>query len=105
MRATQMLSKGKDVIVDAMHVEAEDRMRQCAIAPPDVRIRYVIIDRPIDEKRRDGGWRLEKGLVDKYDNLFGNQVSVAMNGDGNEAVEVIDLRARSDTEKSRNHSK
>jgi predicted kinase len=92
MRSTQVLSKGKDVIVDAMHVEADDRKRQSAIAPPDVQVRYVIIDRPLDEKRRDGGWRLEKGLVDKYDRLFAHQVTSALTGDGNSKVEIVDLR-------------
>jgi predicted kinase len=94
MRATQVLSKGKDVIVDAMHVEVEDRKRQLAVAPPDVRVRYVIIDRPLEEKRRDAGWRLEKGVVDKYHSLFGHQVTAAMAGDGNENVEIVDLRGR-----------
>jgi predicted kinase len=94
MRSTQVLSKGNDVIVDAMHVDAEDRTRQSAVAPPDVRVRYVIIDRPLDEKRRDGGWRLEKGLVDKYDRLFAHQIRAAMTGDGRVNVEILDLRGR-----------
>jgi hypothetical protein len=97
MRSTQVLSKGKDVIVDAMHVEAEDRKRQSAVAPPDVQVRYVIIDRPLDEKRRDGDWRLEKGLVDKYDRLFAHQVNAAMTGDGSANVEIVDLRGQSAT--------
>jgi hypothetical protein len=77
-----------------MHVEVEDRKRQSAVAPPDVRVRYVIVDRPLDEKRRDGGWRLEKGLVDKYDRLFVDQVAAAMTGDGSANVEIVDLRGR-----------
>lgn len=56
MRSTHVLSKGKDVMVDAMHVEAEDRKRQSMIAPPDIGVRYVIIDRPLADKLKDAGW-------------------------------------------------
>jgi predicted kinase len=90
--SAQILSKGRDVIVDAMHVEPEHRKRQAATAPPDIKVRYVIIDRPLEEKRRDGGWRIEKELVDKYDRLFSVQVAAALAGDGGSNVEVVDLR-------------
>jgi hypothetical protein len=90
--SAEILSKGRDVIVDAMHVEPEQRKRQAATAPPDIKVRYVIIDRPIEEKRRDGGWRIEKGLVEKYDRLFSCQVADVLTGDGAPNVEVVDLR-------------
>jgi hypothetical protein len=61
LRSTQVLSKGKDVIVDAMHVEVEDRKRQSTIAPPDIGIKYVIIDRSIEDKLKDAGWRGGEG--------------------------------------------
>jgi predicted kinase len=93
--SAQILSKGRDVIVDAMHIEPEQRKRQAATAPPDIKVRYVIIDRPIEEKRRDGGWRIEKGLVDKYDRLFSFQVAAVLTGDGAPNVEVVDLRGSS----------
>jgi hypothetical protein len=38
---SKVLEEGRDVIVDAMHLEEEHRLRQLSIAPPD--IRYVII--------------------------------------------------------------
>jgi predicted kinase len=90
--SARILSKGRDVIVDAMHVEPQHRKRQAATAPPDIQVRYVIIDRPLEEKQRDGGWRLENGLVDKYDRLFATQVTTALTGDGGPNVEVVDLR-------------
>lgn len=90
--SARILSKGRDVIVDAMHVEPEHRKRQAATAPPDIKVRYVIIDRPLEEKQRDGGWRLEKGLVDLYDRVFAAQVTTALAGDGAPNVEVVDIR-------------
>ena len=44
--SSKVLEDGRDVIVDAMHILPEHRLRQIAIAPPDIRIKYVVIDRP-----------------------------------------------------------
>ncbi|WP_370158071.1 AAA family ATPase [Bradyrhizobium yuanmingense] len=55
MRSAKVLSNGRSVIVDAMHIEADDRLRQVAIAPADVPKKYALIDRPLADKQRDGG--------------------------------------------------
>jgi predicted kinase len=91
-RSSKVLRDGRSVIVDAMHIEPEDRLRQLAVAPADLNIKYVIIDRPLSEKQRDGGWREKAGLVDKYHRLFSERASEALSGDGRNDVEVIDLR-------------
>jgi predicted kinase len=93
-RSTQVLAKGRNVIIDAMHVEVEDRKRQSMIAPPDIGIRYVIIDRPIEDKLRDAGWRAGRGIVEKYHATFPAKVAGALNGDGRPEIEVVDLRAQ-----------
>jgi hypothetical protein len=80
------------VIVDAMHLEVAHRLRQTSIAPPDIGIRYVVIDRPLEEKLRDAGWCLEKGTIERYDRLFPDQVTAALQGDGQPRIEVLDLR-------------
>jgi predicted kinase len=96
-RSTQLLSKGKDVIVDAMHVEAQDRRRQSEIAPPDIAVRYVIIDRPLKEKLRDAGDR--KGeVVHRYHEAFPTKVLAALEGDGRPGVQILDLRASTRTD-------
>jgi len=91
--SSSVLGAGRDVIVDAMHLEPEHRLRQISIAPPDTKIRYVVIDRPLSEKQRDAGWRAGKGLVEKYDRLFAAQAEVALKGDGRPDVQVVDLRS------------
>jgi hypothetical protein len=58
----------------------EHRLRQIAIAPPDIRIKYVVIDRPLADKLRDAGWRIGRGIVEKYDGLFPAQVAAALQG-------------------------
>jgi predicted kinase len=96
MRSAKVLGNGRSVIVDAMHVEQDDRLRQLAIAPADVQKKYAIIDRPLADKQRDGGWRGQKGLVDKYHRLFADHAGAALAGDGRSDVEVADLRAQTD---------
>jgi hypothetical protein len=92
MRSAKVLGNGRSVIVDAMHIEPDDRLRQLAIAPADVQKKYALIDRPLADKQRDGGWRGQKGLVDKYHRLFADHAGVALAGDGRTDIEVVDLR-------------
>jgi len=94
IRSAKVLGSGRSVIVDAMHVEADDRLRQLAITPADVEKKYALIDRPLADKRRDGGWRGQKNLVDKYHQLFAENVDSALAGDGRTDVKVLDLRVQ-----------
>jgi predicted kinase len=91
-RSSRVLSNGRDVIVDAMHVELKNRLRQVAITPPDVAVRYAVIDRPLAEKQRDAGWRAGKGIVERYHQEFSEQVKEVLAGDGDPRVRVQDLR-------------
>jgi AAA domain len=91
-RSSSVLSNGRDVIVDAMHVEVKNRIRQVAIAPPDLAVRYAVIDRPLAEKQRDAGWRAGRGIVERYHEEFAQQVEVVLAGDGDPRVKVQDLR-------------
>jgi hypothetical protein len=83
-----------------MHIEPDDRLRQLAIAPADVEKKYALIDRPLADKQRDGGWRGQKGLVDKYHRLFVDHAGAALAGDGRDDVEIIDLRMQHSEEKT-----
>jgi hypothetical protein len=95
--SSRVLETGQDVIVDAMHLEVDHRLRQISIAPPDIGVKYVIIDRPLDEKQRDAGWRSGRGIIEKYDRLFPTQVAAALAGDGRLQIQVLDLRSPSRT--------
>jgi AAA domain len=96
VRSAKVLGSGRSVIVDAMHVEPDDRLRQLAMAPADVQKKYAVIDRPLADKQRDGGWRGQKGLVEKYHRLFTDHAAAALAGDRRGDVEVVDLRAQAD---------
>ncbi len=90
--SSRVLSTGRDVIVDAMHIEPDHRRLQLATVPPDISVRYVIIDRPLADKKGDAGWRAGKGIVEKYHELFSSQLESALKGDDAANVEVVDLR-------------
>jgi hypothetical protein len=94
--SSRVLGEGRDVIVDAMHIDPEHRLRQLSIVPPDVTIRYVVIDRPLAEKQRDAVCRDGRGLIEKYDRLFAARVATALEGDGRPDVQVVDLRSSGD---------
>jgi predicted kinase len=94
--SSRILEAGRDVIVDAMHMEAEHRLRQISTAPPDIGIKYVVIDRPLADKQRDAGWRAGRDIIERYDQQFPAQVAAALKGDGRPEIQVVDLRSPDD---------
>jgi hypothetical protein len=96
--SARILENGGDVIVDAMHIEAEHRLAQISIAPPDIAIKYVIIDRPLAAKIRDAGWRAGRNIVERYDKMFPDHVDAALKGDGRADIHVTDLRSADESD-------
>jgi predicted kinase len=92
IRSSKILGAGRNVIIDAMHIESGHRLRQIDIAPPDIPVRYVIIDRPLAEKLQDAGWRAGRGIIEKYDSTFAEHLSAALQEDGRSQIQVVDLR-------------
>lgn len=92
--AKTRLSHGLPVVVDATNLRRKDRM-ECAELAAKGPVRYIVIDRPLEEKKRDGGWRNELGfdLYAKHDQTFRSQIKDILRGDDLPNVEVIDLRA------------
>lgn len=91
---------GLPTVVDATNVRRRDRMAVTSLAPPEGRVRYVVIDRPMAEKRRDAGWRAEvknpdgspNDVIGRHDQVFKSNLRDILNGDDLPNVEVIDLR-------------
>lgn len=95
--AKARLSCGLPVTIDATNLRRRDRLACVALAPVGARIRYVVIDRPLAEKTRDGGWRNdvmigEKTLVEAHHERMQSALRDIMAGDGLHNVHVIDLR-------------
>lgn len=83
------LKHGLPVVLDATHIRRKDRCLAASLAPKGTRVRYVVVDRPMLEKRRDGGWRLEvPGLLDRHDQTFRSQLKDILAGDNLSNVDV-----------------
>lgn len=92
-RARAALANGNSVVIDATNLRRDDRLMNTAIAPVDIPIEYVLIDRPMEEKQRDGGWRLDrKGLIEGHANIFLAELADILAGDGLPNVTVVDRR-------------
>lgn len=96
-QAAAYIERGVPVVIDATHLKREERMNAIACAPENARIRYVVVDRPLEEKLLTGGWRLGvvidgETLVECHHRLFRSALPDILNGDGLDRVEVVDLR-------------
>lgn len=91
---TTRLRNGLPAVVDATNLRRKDRLEVASLAQGRCPVRYFVIDRPMEEKRRDGGWRNELGfdLIAKHDQTFRSQLPDILAGDNLPNVTVIDLR-------------
>lgn len=97
------LAHGLPTVVDATNLRRKDRMAVAALAPEGGAVRYVVIDRPLPDKRRDAGWRGELkdrdgnpfDLIAKHAQTFTSQLGDILAGDQLPNVSVIDLRGSS----------
>jgi len=87
------VSRGLPTVVDATNLRRKDRLAAVALSNGG-KVRYVVIDRPTAEKRKQAGWRAELSidLIAKHEQTFGSQVKDILSGDKQPNVEVIDLR-------------
>lgn len=89
------LRNGLPTVVDATNLRRKDRLEVASLAQGRCPVRYFVIDRPMEEKRRDGGWRNEIpdfDLIGKHDQTFRSQIKDILAGDNLPNVTVIDLR-------------
>lgn len=95
--AQARLKYGLYTVIDATHLHKKDRMASVNLAPKGTVVEYVVIDRPLFNKLRDGGWRLGvvmkdgKNLVEYHHHVFQSVRKDVLNGDGLPNVRVIDL--------------
>lgn len=95
--AKARLDSGLRVTIDATNIRRRDRLASVALAPVGARVRYCVVDRPLWEKTRDGGWRNGvmiggKTLIEVHHERFQSGLKDIMAGDGLPNVEVHDLR-------------
>jgi predicted kinase len=97
-RVYAKLSKGESVVFDATNLRSRDRLAVVDLAPVDIKVAYVVVDRPLDEKLAQGEWRLQKAdLIASHTELFNKELPAILRGDDRENVVVEDLRTTSDS--------
>ncbi|QOZ28573.1 hypothetical protein XH93_37190 [Bradyrhizobium sp. CCBAU 51753] len=82
---------GSDAILDASHLRKADRVRSASIVPPDLSVRYVIVDRKLEDKLNSIEDR-RPGLVEEHHEAFISSISGCLEGDRLQHVNVIDMR-------------
>lgn len=84
---------GLPTVVDATNLRRKDRL--ACVEGTKGAVRYIVIDRPMEEKRRTTGWRAELpiDLLAKHDQTFRSQLKDILAGDNLPNVSVVDLRA------------
>jgi len=80
-------------VLDATNIKRKDRFRVLQNLPKGQFANYIIIDRPLDEKLKDKGWRPED-LVLNHDKTFKSQLKDILNGDDRPNVVVVDRRGK-----------
>lgn len=87
------IQHGVPAVVDATNIKRKDRL-ECVKLAGDGTVRYIVIDRPMEEKVRDAGWRATLGfdLLKKHQDTFNSQIKDILAGDKLPNVTVIDKR-------------
>lgn len=94
------LSHGLPAVVDATNLRDKDRVTVASLAPAGGAVRYIVLDRPMEQKIRDAGWRAEVkdrddkpfDLIGKHAQIFASNLKNILSGDGLPNVTVMDLR-------------
>jgi len=88
---------GLDVVVDATNIRAKDRRALRELAPDNATIHYILINRSMEDKIRDGGWRNDvmikgQSLIERHEEVFRMNLKDILKGDDDPRVFVTDLR-------------
>lgn len=90
------MKNGLTTFVDATHLNRDDRLEMVGLAPRGSRVRYLVIDRPLEQKLASAGWRKGisvkgKPLVVYHHEKFKQEGGRIMIGDGLPNIDVVDL--------------
>lgn len=92
-RAVSRLRRGETAVIDATNLKQRDRLTLVDVMPVDMKITYIVLDRSMEEKVRDGGWRNGRdGLLEGHAATFALELDSILRGDGRPNVNVVDAR-------------
>jgi hypothetical protein len=80
-------------VVDATNIRDADRKSLMALLPEGVSAQYIVVNRDMEIKRADGGWRniLDHDIIAKHEDIFQSNKKAIMKGDGFSNVNVLDM--------------
>ncbi|RJG46527.1 AAA family ATPase [Mesorhizobium sp. DCY119] len=95
--AKARLDSGLSVCIDATNLRRRDRLACVSLAPVGSAISYVVVDRPLADKKATAGWRNEvligdKTLVEVHHERMQSALRDILAGDGLPNVSVVDMR-------------
>jgi len=94
-RLIAKLSRGESAVLDATNIKKRDRLKIVDLVPDDLKIEYVVLDRDMEDKRRDGGWRNSRdGLLEGHADIFAGEIADILAGDQRSNVQVVDKRCQ-----------
>lgn len=85
------IKQGLPCFIDATNLKRADRISLLSLLPSNTSVTYIVINRPMEEKIRDAGWR-PQWLLEKHEKTFQSQLSDILAGDNLPNVTVEDLR-------------
>lgn len=93
------IQSGLNTCVDATNIRRKDRMAILALMPPTTEIEYVVIDRPLEQKKKDAAWRAEveikgQSLIERHAEVFVQNIPWILRGDNDPRVKVTDMRMK-----------
>lgn len=91
--ADTRLHAGLPVILDATHLKNKDRVKAAKLVPDYIPVKYMVINRPLKEKIKDGCWRngvTVKGrpLIEHHESVFQSNLKDIKSGDNLPNVKV-----------------
>ena len=83
------------MVFDATNIRNKDRISVVNCAPPTTQIEYHVINRTMEEKYRDGGWRNDLGfdLIAKHEQTFRSNLKDILSGDSLEYIKIYTFGA------------
>ena len=92
--AKTRLRHGLRTVVDATNLRRKDRLAVANLIPSSNPVEYHVINRPMEQKYRDAGWRSELpfDLIAKHEQTFKSQLKDILSGDALPNVTVFDHR-------------
>ena len=90
-QVASLMRAGSHAILDACHLRKDDRVRNASMVPPDLCVRYVIVDRKLEDKLSTAGDR-KPGLVEEHHETFLSSIAECLEGDRLQHVNVVDMR-------------